>query len=110
MKVIVATHEPHLRGSVAPEFEVAPYYLAVDTLAGRTTLFLHPVQFQVAYTPAGLVQRLRAFAPDAVIAGSFSAEVHQAASFLQIELRVAHGHAADAVDQCAGASLPGGHA
>lgn len=108
MKIVVAGQEPHLRGPVAPEFEVAPYYLAVDTLAGRTTLFLHPVQFQVAYTPAGLVQRLRTFAPEAVVAGRFSAEVHQAASALQIELVVARGRAADAVDQCAGSGLPGG--
>ncbi len=110
MKVVVAVQEPYLRGPIAPEFEVAPYYLAVDTLAGRTTLFLHPVQFQVAYTPAGLVQRLRDFAPEAVVAGSFSLEVHQVASTLQIELLVAHGRAADAVDLCAGTSLPGGRA
>ena len=106
MKVIVATKEPHLRGAIAPEFEVAPYYLAVDTLDGRTTLFPHPVQFQVAMTPAELVQRLRAFAPAAVVAGSFSSEVHQAASALQIELLVAHGRAADAVDRCLGSGLP----
>lgn len=75
MEVIVATEEPHLRGPVAREFEVAPYYLAVDTLAGRTTLFVHPAQFQVAVTPEELVHRLRAFAPEAVVAGSFSADL-----------------------------------
>ncbi len=108
MKVIIATQEPHLRGSIAPEFEAAPYYLAVDTLAGHTALFLHPAQFQVAYTPAGLVQRLRTFAPDAVVAGSFSAEVRRAASTLNLALLVAHGRAAEAVDRCEGAAPPAG--
>ena len=107
MKVIVATQEPHLRGPIAPQFEAAPYYLAVDTLTCRTTVFPHPVQYQVECSPAGLVQRLRTFAPVAVVAGSFTAEVHQAASALRIELKVAHGRAGDAVDRCAGASLPG---
>jgi len=106
MKVIVAVQEPHLRGPVAPKFEGAPYYLAVDTHADRTTLFLHPAQFQVAFTPAGLVRRLRDFAPQTVVAGSFSAEAQQAASELQIEVLVAHGRAADVVNRCAGASVP----
>jgi predicted Fe-Mo cluster-binding NifX family protein len=108
MKVVVAVLEPHLRGAIAPKFEGAPYYVAVDTQAGRTTLFLHPAQFQIACTPAGLFQRLRPFAPEAVVAGGFSAEAQQAASALQIELMVAHGRAAEAVDRCAGAGLPGG--
>lgn len=110
MKVIVATNEPHLRGSVAPEFEFAPYYVAVDTLGGGTTLFLHPAQFQVAVTPEGLVRRLQAFAPEAVVAGSFSAKVHAVASDLRIELLVARGRAADAVDRFAGFALAGGRA
>jgi predicted Fe-Mo cluster-binding NifX family protein len=110
MKVVVAVQEPHLRGAVAPKFEGAPYYVAVDTQAARTRLFLHPAQFQVAFTPAGLVRRLREFSPEAGLAGSVSAEAQQAAAVLQIELLVAHGRAADAVDQCAGTTLPGGRA
>jgi hypothetical protein len=102
MIVIIAAQEPHLRGPVAPRFEAAPYYLAVDTLACRTTVFLHPVQYEVACSPASLVQRLRRFAPEAVVAGSFPAEVEQAAAALRICLKVVRGRAADAVQQCLG--------
>lgn len=107
MKVVVATHEPHLWAPVAPSFEAAPYYLALDTLAGRTTVFPHPVQYQVACSPAELVQRLRTFTPAAVVAGSFTVEAHDAAAVLRIALQVAHGRAGDAVDRCAGSGLPG---
>lgn len=107
MKVVVATQEPHLRAPVAARFEAAPYYLAVDTLAGRTTVFPHPVQYQVACSPAALVQRLRTFAPATVVAGSFTAEAHDAAAILRIALHMAHGRAGDVVDRCAGAGTMG---
>ena len=107
MKVIIATQEPHLRAPVAARFETAPYYLAVDTLAGRATVFPHPVQYQVACSPAALVQRLRTFAPATVVAGSFTAEAHDAAATLRIALHVARGRAGDVADCCVGAGVPG---
>lgn len=103
MKIVIASQDAFLRGDIAPRFETAPYYLAVDTRSGRNRLFLHPAQFEAAFTPSGLLRMLGPFAPDAIVAGGFSEEVQRAACGLDIELRERHGRAIDAVT-CASAA------
>jgi predicted Fe-Mo cluster-binding NifX family protein len=99
MKIVVATRESNLLGQVAPQFESAPYFLIVDTHSGRAVIFPNPVQYQAVCSPNGLVSRLYRFGPEAIIAGSFSAEVHKAALAHRILLQQALGPAGDAVDQ-----------
>ena len=100
MKLVVAAQEPHLRSPVAPQFETAPYFLLVDTLTCRARVFPNPVQYQVECSPTGLVHRLKPFAPELVMAGSFCPEAHKAALALRIPLQHVSGCASDAVDQC----------
>jgi predicted Fe-Mo cluster-binding NifX family protein len=101
MKIVVATLGSNLLGLVAPQFESAPYFLIVDTHSARAIVFPNPVQYQAVCSPKGLVARLCQFAPDAIIAGSFSAEVRQAALAHRILVQHALGPAGDAVDQYA---------
>jgi predicted Fe-Mo cluster-binding NifX family protein len=105
MKIVIASQQPFLQAKIAPRFEAAPYYLAVDTATGRNKLFLHPNQFEVAFTPTGLLRLLGTFGPETIVAGSFSEEVRRVATGLAIELRTVHGRAVDAVS-CACTGVP----
>ena len=100
MNIVIATLGPYLRSSIARQLELGPYYLIVDTHAGKMNVFPHPVPFQAECSPTGLLEHLLRFEPEVILAGSFSTEVRQALLDQRILLRQANGRACDALDYC----------